>query len=52
MWVTGFSEAESSFNITIYKKSDTQKWIVQVSFEISLHSKDLGILLEIKVFLG
>lgn len=48
-FITGFSDAESCFNINI-TKSKTHKigWVVQLCFIISLHKKDTALLEQIK----
>jgi hypothetical protein len=54
-FVTGFSDAESSFSISIYldKRSKKRKiWIVKPSFQISLHSKDINLLEQLQTFFG
>ena len=62
MWVTPstptrnkgtgcFTDAESSFTLTVYRRSEN-KGYVQKSFEITLHSKDLSFLQELKDFFG
>jgi hypothetical protein len=52
-FITGFSDAESCFNINI-TKSKTHKigWVVQLCFIISLHKKDTALLEQIKYSLG
>lgn len=50
MWVTGFTDAEGSFFICIYKRGD--RWVFIPKYEISLHSKDSSILHSIKGFFG
>jgi hypothetical protein len=51
-WITGFTDAEGSFIISIYKNKvhDKTKWRVQASFKIELHIRDLDLLLQIKSF--
>jgi len=52
-WITGFSDAESSFIISIRKKKDTKLgWSVTPIFSISLNKKDLQILEKIQYFFG
>lgn len=50
--ITGFTDAEGSFIISIYinKVQDKTKWRVQASFQIELHIRDLYLLLQIKSF--
>lgn len=52
-WVTGFSDAESSFVVSIFK-SNTHKsgWRVYPVFSIELHIKDILLLNSIKDFFG
>ena len=52
-WLTGFSDAESSFKISIYKNKEYAcGWQVQAHFCIELHIKDLPLLVNIKNYLG
>lgn len=52
-WVTGFSDAESTFSIRISKsKSSKTGWSINPVFAIELHKKDIAILEEIKTFFG
>jgi hypothetical protein len=53
-FVTGFCDGEASFNISIYKNKRMKEtcWIVQPSFQISLHSRDIELLLKLKEFFG
>ena len=49
-FVTGFSDAEASFGISIYLDRRNKKranWIVKPSFQISLHSRDINLLLQL-----
>jgi len=53
IWVTGFSDAESSFIISIIKSSGRALgWRVQAIFAIKLHGRDIAILHQIKSFFG
>lgn len=52
MWVTGLSDAEGSFTTTVYKSKNNNKWSVQLSFQISLNSKELNTLQKLKDFFG
>lgn len=52
MWVTGFTDAEGSFVISITKRPGTKYLSVRALFEIGLNTKDLAILNEIKIFFG
>lgn len=52
-WVTGFSDAESSFGFRIRKNPKLNVgWEIIPYFSICLHIKDLSILLDIKEFFG
>ena len=54
-FVTGFADGEGSFGITIYKDNRIKGrlvWAVKPSFQISLNSKDINLLLELKEFFG
>lgn len=52
-FITGFSDAESTFNIFVQPRSDSKtKWRVKAIFAIGLHKKDLAILEEIKLWFG
>jgi hypothetical protein len=46
--VTGFSDGESSFIISITQRSDNNKWKVSAIFSITLHIKELPLLLSIQ----
>jgi hypothetical protein len=48
-FVTGFCDAESNFTCSIVKDSrSNMKWEVSMSFNISLHMKDIKLLEDIK----
>jgi LAGLIDADG endonuclease len=49
-WVTGLTDAEGSFIISIYKRSDSNNWQINPSFELWLHTKDIKTLQELKDF--
>lgn len=50
-WVTGFVDAEGSFSVLVYKTSKLKMgWETQLSFNITLHTKDLNLLIQIKSF--
>ena len=52
-WISGLADAEASFMIFIRKKSDLKlKWSVEAAFTITLHKKDLVILVSIKTYFG
>ena len=54
-FVTGFADGEGSFGITIYKDNRIKGrlvWAVKPSFQISLNSKDINLLLQLKEFFG
>lgn len=43
-WITGFSDAEASFGLDLYKNSSLRSgWQIQPSFRILLHKKDLSL---------
>ena len=51
--MTGFSDAEAHFSISIYKDKRIKgrvAWVVKPSFQISLHSRDMQILLQMQDF--
>lgn len=50
-WVTGFTDAEGSFVVSLTKRENGQDR-VKVSFEILLHLKDIVTLYKIQSFLG
>lgn len=52
-FVTGFTDAEGCFSISIYKDSTRPTgWRVSAEFLIGLHKKDIGLLNEIRNHLG
>ena len=52
-FVTGFSDAESSFSVSIAKSTKQGKgWRVMCRFDVNLHKKDLDLLNSIKDFFG
>ena len=52
-FITGFCDAESSFQITITKNKNSKLgWSVQPFFTIGLHSRDLVLLSQIKSYFG
>lgn len=52
-WVTGFSDAESSFIVLVRKKPLSKTgWSVELRFVIGLHEKDLSILEYIRAYFG
>lgn len=52
-WVTGFSDGESSFWVSISKERTYKTGrCVKLGFEIDLHKKDLALLEEIQKFFG
>jgi hypothetical protein len=52
-FITGFSDAESSFVISIYPDSNSKlKWRVTASFSIHIHIKDIELLQQIQNTLG
>lgn len=51
-WVTGFSDAEGSFIISVYKRNNSNNWQIKPSFEVGLHSKDINTLQKFKDYFG
>jgi hypothetical protein len=54
-FVTGFSDGESSFSVSIYidkRIKGKLGWAVKPSFQISLNSKDMNLLLQLQKFFG
>lgn len=52
-WVSGFSDAESSFSLKILKRSGYKLgWGVEPSFIICLHARELPLLEKIQAFFG
>jgi len=52
-FITGFSDAEASFIISIYKyKNSKMKWRVSPNFSIHLHIRDIALLKNISKTLG
>lgn len=52
-FVTGLADAEGTFTVMIDKNSKrTLGWRVQAKFQIGLHERDLGLLLQIQQYLG
>lgn len=52
-FVTGFTDAEGCFSVSVYKDSTRPiGWRVSAQFLIGLHKKDIGLLNEIKNHLG
>jgi len=52
-FITGFSEAEASFIISMYKADNTKlKWRVTPNFSIHIHIKDIELLISIRDTLG
>jgi hypothetical protein len=52
-FVTGFCDAEASFSVSIYmdkRIKGRQGWVVKPSFQISLNSRDINLLLQLKEF--
>jgi hypothetical protein len=52
-FVTGFCDGEASFNVFIYKDKGIKgriSWVVKTSFQISLHSRDTKLLLQLQEF--
>jgi len=52
-FVTGLSDAESSFIIRIYKNTKNKiGWIVSSNFQITLHQRELSLLLMLQQIFG
>jgi len=52
-YVSGLVDAEGSFSTTIYRSNKYKLgWCVQSYFQISLHSRDLDLLLQLQQFFG
>lgn len=54
-FVTGFTDAEGTFSISIFinkRVNGRLNWAVKPSFQISLSSKDIDLLLQLKKFFG
>ena len=51
-WITGLTDAEGSFIVSVFKRSDSNNWQISPSFELWLHSKDISILQEFRDFFG
>jgi hypothetical protein len=52
-FVTGFCDAESTFVLSIYENNKLKTgWVIKPVFSITLHYKDLDLLIKIKSFFG
>lgn len=52
-WLSGFSEGESCFYISIYKSEKSKSGLaVQLVFKITQHSRDIELLKNISIYLG
>lgn len=52
-FITGFTDAEGSFIVTIYKNKDYKLgWQIQAIFSVCLHNKDLPLLENIQTSFG
>lgn len=49
-WITGLTDAEGSFIVSVYKRSESKNWQINPSFELWLHSKDISTLEKLKKF--
>lgn len=51
-WITGFTDAEGSFGVYIYKKDNRQKtsWEIKPRFSIHLHARDTELIKKIQAF--
>ena len=51
--MTGFSDGEASFSVSVYKDKRLKgrvAWLVKPSFQISLHTRDMKLLLQLQEF--
>lgn len=52
-FITGFTDAEGMFGISLIKSSNTRLgWTIHLNFQIGLHKKDIELLKEIQATLG
>lgn len=51
-FLTGFTDAEGSFSVTIRRNSKYNTWWVEHRFSIGLNYRDLALLKEIQMYLG
>jgi hypothetical protein len=51
-FVTGFTDAEGCFMISVTQKSKNNKWQVLALFQLNLHSRDLPLLNKLQSFFG
>lgn len=51
-FVTGFTDAEGCFNISVSKRKNTNRYEVQARFIIEVHIKEMDLLLKIQSFFG
>jgi len=51
-WITGFSDAESSFVIRVAKTTSKLGWRIMPIFSIELHIKDLSLLKDVQSYFG
>jgi len=51
-FVSGFTDAEGCFMISITQKAKNNKWQVLALFQLGLHSRDLPLLNKIQSFFG
>nr|YP_010691076.1 LAGLIDADG endonuclease [Phellinus igniarius]WBU93177.1 LAGLIDADG endonuclease [Phellinus igniarius] len=52
-FVTGLADSEGTFTIIIdQNQKRTLGWRVQAKFQIGLHNRDLGLLLQVQQFFG
>lgn len=51
-WVTGLSDSEGSFIVSVHKRNDSLNWQINPSFELGLHSKDISTLHELIKYFG
>lgn len=51
-FITGFSDGDSTFTVSIYKRDNKIGWGVQIAYSIELHHKDMLLLEQIKNSFG
>lgn len=53
LFITGFADGESSFTISVVTSNKYKTgWSVKPKFQLALHKKDTGLLLQIQKFFG
>jgi len=51
-WVTGFSDAESSFILKFSKSTNKVGWTVKPTFAIHIHTRDIDLLYKLQSYFG